>query len=423
MKSKNRTIKQIAALSVAVLLVGSSNSVSFASPAIYNRPPAPSVPSAPTSNANQKKPVDSKKVLTMDEAIKSAVSNNLNLKKNELTRESLLKEIDENYRRDTSIFTAREWEEKRLEQLKNLDMNAYNKAKQQMEDDFNKAMAASDVVMARLVSQRGAIDMSRVMEREGVNISVRRLFTSVMQKEKDLEILHRKINQDKKNMSLYEKQLALGKISASKLEESRIEITKNENLLKIEEGRLQSYYNELEKLTQINNIQTQYTLEKPSIEYRPIEFSEATQKAQQERAADYSAQVAATVADTKIKESLYENYPYVSTESSYNQLQDEKYIAQLEESQAKRNAKFNAQQKYNSLQEIQQNIILAEKNILKLENQLKDLQSKYRLGLISKNAIDNSGFALDEARNALESLKIQHYQLRITYENAYFAGQ
>ena len=417
-----RQIKNILAMTAMTMMVAGSVQHVFASPIIYNKPPAPSTPSAPTTDGKQKEQ-SNKKLLSINEAIKSAVSNNLNLKKNELTRESLLKEIDNNYSRDMSIFTTREWEEKRLKELEKTAPDAYERAKQQMEADFNKAMASSDVVMAKLVSQRGAVDMARVMEREGVNISVNRLFTSIMQKEKDLEILQKKIDQDKKNMSLYEKQQALGKISATKLEENRIEITKNENLLKIEKGKLQAYYNELEKLTQISNIQSQYTLEKPEIEYRVIEFSEATQKAQQERAADYSAQVASTVADTKIKESLYENYPYVATESSYNQLQDEKYIAQLEESQAKRNAKFNAQEKYNSLQELQQNIILAEKNISKLENQLKDLQSKYKLGLISKNTMDNSGFALLEAKNSLESLKIQHYQLRITYENAYFAGQ
>lgn len=408
-----KNIKNIFAAVSALAIFTTSASSAFAMP-IYNAPVVKE-----KAKVNEQK-ID-KKLLTMEEAIKSAINNNINLKKFEVNRESVLREIDNNYSRDKSIFEIRDWQEKNLQGLQGTP--AYDKAKEQLEYDFNKAMAGSDVTMARLVNQRGTIDMSKVMEREGVYLSIRRLFTSIMQKEKDIAILHRKIEQDKKNMALYEKQYELGKISHSKLKEFALENTKNANLLKIEQGKLQNYYNELENLTQISNLQSQYTLEKPQIEYRILEFSEATQKAQQERAADYSLQVISKVADTKIKESVYENYPYVASESSYVQLRDEKDIAGLEQSQAKRDAKYNAQVKYNNLQEIQENIALTEKNIEKIENQLKDLKAKYDLGLVSKNTVENSQFGLDEAKNALEALKIQHYQLRILYENAYFAGQ
>lgn len=408
-----KNIKNIFAAVSALAIFTTSASSAFAMP-IYNAPVVKE-----KAKVNEQK-VD-KKLLTMEEAIKSAINNNINLKKFEVNRESVLREIDNNYSRDKSIFEIRDWQEKNLQGLQGTP--AYDKAKEQLEYDFNKAMAGSDVTMARLVNQRGTIDMSKVMEREGVYLSIRRLFTSIMQKEKDIAILHRKIEQDKKNMALYEKQYELGKISHSKLKEFALENTKNANLLKIEQGKLQNYYNELENLTQISNLQSQYTLEKPQIEYRILEFSEATQKAQQERAADYSLQVISKVADTKIKESVYENYPYVASESSYVQLRDEKDIAGLEQSQAKRDAKYNAQVKYNNLQEIQENVALTEKNIEKVENQLKDLKAKYDLGLVSKNTVENSQFGLDEAKNALEALKIQHYQLRILYENAYFAGQ
>ncbi|MDO4711826.1 MAG: TolC family protein [Peptostreptococcaceae bacterium] len=409
-----RNIKNIVAVTAAAALLVSSSPSAFAMP-IYNKPVAP----PKTTKAEEQK--TEKKLLTIDEAIKSAVNNNLNLKKFEVTRESLLKKIDQNYSQDKSIFELRTWQENNLANLP--DGPEKEKAKQQLEQEFNKAMAGSDVVMAQLVNQRGTIDISKVMEREGVHLSIRRLFTSIMQKEKDIEILGKKIAQDKKNMQLYEKQFELGKISQSKLKEQALETTKNENLLKIEQGKLQNYYNELENLTQISSLQSKYTLEKPSIDYRPIELSEASQKAQQERAADYNLQVISKVADTKIKESVYQNYPYVATESSYVELRDQKDIAQLDESQAKRDAKYNAQVKYNDLQELQQNILLTEKNITKIENQLKDLRSKYDLGLVAKNVVDNSVFALDEAKNGLDSLKIRHYQLRIMYENAYFAGQ
>lgn len=408
-----KNIKNIFAAVSALAIFTTSASSAFAMP-IYNAPVVKE-----KAKVNEQK-VD-KKLLTMEEAIKSAINNNINLKKFEVNRESVLREIDNNYSRDKSIFEIRDWQEKNLQGPPGTP--AYDKAKEQLEYDFNKAMAGSDVTMARLVNQRGTIDMSKVMEREGVYLSIRRLFTSIMQKEKDIAILHRKIEQDKKNMALYEKQYELGKISHSKLKEFALENTKNANLLKIEQGKLQNYYNELENLTQISNLQSQYTLEKPQIEYRILEFSEATQKAQQERAADYSLQVISKVADTKIKESVYENYPYVASESSYVQLRDEKDIAGLEQSQAKRDAKYNAQVKYNNLQEIQENVALTEKNIEKIENQLKDLKAKYDLGLVSKNTVENSQFGLDEAKNALEALKIQHYQLRILYENAYFAGQ
>ena len=111
-----RQIKNILAMTAMTMMVAGSVQHVFASPIIYNKPPAPSTPSAPTTDGKQKEQ-SNKKLLSINEAIKSAVSNNLNLKKNELTRESLLKEIDNNYSRDMSIFTTREWEEKRLKLL------------------------------------------------------------------------------------------------------------------------------------------------------------------------------------------------------------------------------------------------------------------------------------------------------------------
>ncbi len=407
--------QKITALWTAAMLAAS-----LTYPALAVSPQIAQPRASASAQSTQSTAETTKKLLTIQDAIKSAVNANLNLKKYELTRESLLKSIDANYTRDRSIFDMRNYQESLLPAP---GTPGYKAAKTQMEAEFNKAMAASDVVMAQLVSQRGTVDMSTVMEREGVGITINRLFTSIMQQEKNIDILNQKIAQDTKNMALYEKQFELGKISQSKLDEYALQNKNNTNLLKIEQGKLQNYYNELEKITQISNIQRDYTLEKPLIEYKVIELSEAGQKTQQQRAPDYSLQVITKSADAKVKETTFKNYPYVSSESSYNQLSDERYIAQLDESQAKRDAMFNAQTKYNSLQELQQNIEIAEKNVQKLENQLKDLQSKYDKGMISKNLLDNNVFAVQEAKNSLEGLKIQHYQLRIMYENPYFAGQ
>ncbi len=411
---KQKIIKLAAISSAAIILA--SPLTTFASPRYYSSTSA----SNSTTSTKTEAP---KNILTIKRAIDSAISNNINLKKYEIQRETLVKEIDGNSDSYQSIFKQQEYLQSQLANLPEGSAE-YEKAKAEMESAFNKQMAANDVTMARLVNQRGVVDLSKVMEREGVIISVNRLFTSIQQKQKDIEILNKKIAQDQKNYALYEKQYELGKISHSKLKEYNLDLTKNKNELLIAQSKLQTYFNELENLTQISNLQRDYTLENLATEYKPIELSPASQKAQQERAADYSLQVISKVANTKIQESLYQNYPYISEAgTNYAKLSDERYIAQLEESQSKRDAKYNAQTKYNNLQELQLSIQIAQNEITKLENQLKDLKSKYDLGLISKNVYDNSLFGLDEAKNNLESLKVQHYQLRILYENAYFAGQ
>ena len=419
----NRKIKNWVAISSAATIVLSSAGYAFASPQYYSGTTATTNTGTATA-ASESAQTAPKNVLTIKRAIDSAISSNINLKKFEVQRQTLLKEIDGNTSSYMSIFAQQNYLQQNLPNP-TTDPDAYAKAKAEMEAAFNKRMAANDVTMAQLVNQRGVIDLSKVMEREGVILSVNRLFTSIAQKQRDIEILTQKIAQDQKNYTLNEKQYELGKISHSKLQEYSLDLTKNKNQLMIEQGKLQNYFNELENLTQISNIQRDYTLEKQSVEYKPVELTAASQKAQQERAADYSVQVISKVANTKIQESLYENYPYVTAPDSttnFAKLSDEKYIAQLEESQAKRDAKSYAQTKYNNLQELQLNIEIAQNEITKLEKQLSDIQSKYKLGLISKNALDNSSFALDEARNNLESLKLQHYQLRMLYENAYFAG-
>lgn len=411
---KQKIIKLAAISSAAIILA--SPLTTFASPRYYSSTSA----SNSTTSTKTEAP---KNILTIKRAIDSAISNNINLKKYEIQRETLVKEIDGNSDSYQSIFKQQEYLQSQLANLPEGSAE-YEKAKAEMESAFNKQMAANDVTMARLVNQRGVVDLSKVMEREGVIISVNRLFTSIQQKQKDIEILNKKIAQDQKNYALYEKQYELGKISHSKLKEYNLDLTKNKNELLIAQSKLQTYFNELENLTQISNLQRDYTLENLATEYKPIELSPASQKAQQERAADYSLQVISKVANTKIQESLYQNYPYISEAgTNYAKLSDERYIAQLEESQSKRDAKLSAQTKYNNLQELQLSIQIAQNEITKLENQLKDLKSKYDLGLISKNVYDNSLFGLDEAKNNLESLKVQHYQLRILYENAYFAGQ
>ncbi len=390
---KQKIIKLAAISSAAIILA--SPLTTFASPRYYSSTSA----SNSTTSTKTEAP---KNILTIKRAIDSAISNNINLKKYEIQRETLVKEIDGNSDSYQSIFKQQEYLQSQLANLPEGSAE-YEKAKAEMESAFNKQMAANDVTMARLVNQRGVVDLSKVMEREGVIISVNRLFTSIQQKQKDIEILNKKIAQDQKNYALYEKQYELGKISHSKLKEYNLDLTKNKNELLIAQSKLQTYFNELENLTQISNLQRDYTLENLATEYKPIELSAASQKAQQERAADYSLQVISKVANTKIQESLYQNYPYISEAgTNYSKLSDERYIAQLEESQSKRDAKLSAQTKYNNLQELQLSIQIAQNEITKLENQLKDLKSKYDLGLISKNVYDNSLFGLDEAKNNLE---------------------
>ena len=364
---------------------------------------------------------EEKKLLTLEEAIKKAVGNNLALKKYEITRESLLKQIDSSYRNDKSIFDAKEFQES---QLPGKDDPTYEKAKQEMDYQFQKAMANSDVVKASLISQRGSIDMNTVMERESVGININRLFTSIQQKQKDIEILTQKIEQDKKNINIYEKQLNLGKISQSKFDELALETTKNANRMTIEKSKLSGYYRELENATLLSNIEKNYNLEVKVYDYAPFELTPETQKAKEQSAADLSALVSSKTAAVKISTSKYDNYPYVMGDenTTYTQVLDNKYLSELEESEAIRTSKANAQKKYNNIQELQQNIELTKKDITKLENQLNSLKNKYSLGLISKNTLDNSIFALKEAQNGLESLKTQHYQLRQMYENSYFAG-
>ena len=365
-----------------------------------------------------------KKVLTMEEAIKKAVQHNLNLKKYEITRETLLKQIDSSYSNDMSIFSKKYQAENALDPSDPSDPN-YEKDKQEIDAKFQSALGQSDYAKAVAISQRSNVDVNTVMEREGVTINISRLFTSIAQKEKDIEILNKKIDQDKKNIALYEKQLALGKISEFKWEELALDSTKNQNNLKVEKLKLEGYYRELENMTLLSNIQRDYQLEAITLDYKPLDLSLETQKAKEQSAADLSGLVSSKTAAKKIAESQYDNYPYLGSsgqELTHNNVSDEKYLAQLEESQSIREAKASAQSKYHNLQELQENIEITKKDITKLENQLKDLKTRYSLGLISKNTLDNSQFALEEALNGLEALKTQHYQMRQMYENPYYAG-
>lgn len=366
-----------------------------------------------------------KKVLTMEEAIKKAVQHNLNLKKYEITRETLLKQIDSSYSNDKSIFDAKYEAERELENELDPEAPGYDQAKQEIDAKFQSALGQSDYAKAVAISQRSNVDVNTVMEREGVTINISRLFTSIAQKEKDIEILNKKIDQDKKNIALYEKQLALGKISEFKWEELALDSTKNQNNLKVEKLKLEGYYRELENMTLLSNIQRDYQLEAITLDYKPLDLSLETQKAKEQSAADLSGLVSSKTAAKKIAESQYDNYPYLGAsgqELTRNSVSDEKYLAQLEESQSIREAKASAQSKYHNLQELQENIEITKKDITKLENQLKDLKTRYSLGLISKNTLDNSQFALEEALNGLEALKTQHYQMRQMYENPYYAG-
>ncbi len=404
-------IKKHTAVGLAMVMLTGSLAGAYAAPAM-----------GATTGYSITKPHE-KKLLTLEEAIKKAVGNNLALKKYEITRESLLKQIDESYRNDKSIFDSKAHLESQLPD-KETAPEEYEKAKQQMDYQFQKAISNSDLVKANLTSQRGLIDMNTLMERENTGININRLFTSIQQEQKDIDLLNKKIEQDKKNLAINEKQLALGKLSQTKFDDLALETGKNANKLVVEKAKLSAYYRELENITLLSNIERDYKLESLNLEYKPINLSIETQKAKEENAADMSVLVSSKTAAARVAESKYENYPYGYGDESttYTQVLDNKYLTQLEESEAVRLAKAKTQQKYNNLQEVQQNIELAKKDIIKLDKQFKELNKKYSLGLVSKNTLENAGFALEEALNGLESMKTQHYQLRQLYENSYFAG-
>lgn len=365
--------------------------------------------------ANEAKPV-----LTVDEAIKKSIQSNTNLLKYELTRETLLKGIDETYTSSKSVFSIFD------NQMQNLPAPGtpqYDEAKRNLENDFKKAIANSDVAVSKLINERGNIDLAKIVEIENTGVAIKKLFTSINQKEVDIKILEQKIALDQRLLNSLQKQLELGRVSQVKYKEQELELSKNANKLKAEKSALNIYYNELSALTRIDGIQSKYSLEKYQAPYKPIILSEATQNAQNERAVAYSINVATKINDTKIKQTIFDNYPNVTTEGNYLQTRDSKDIAQLEESQAKVEAKKNSQAKYDNLQQIQGNITIALKDIEKIKLQTSSTEKLYKAGKISKNNYESSLFALQEAENQLSSLYIQHYQLRLMYENPYLAGQ
>lgn len=361
-----------------------------------------------------------KPTLTVQEAIKKSIQHNTNLMRFEINRESLLRSIDQNYRNDQSIFKIFEDTKSTLPAENTPE---YEQAKKDMDESFKKAIASSDVVVSKLISQKANIDIAKIVERENVISSIKRLFTSIEQKENDILILSKKIAHDEKTLAILQKQLTLGKISKNKFDEQELELSKNISRLKIEKSTLANYYNELSSLTRIDNIQSKYTLEKLEIPFEMIVLSEEMQSVQNERAKTYSINVANKINETKLSETIYQNYPSVSSESTYNEVKDNKDIAKIDETQAIIDAKKNSQTKYNNLQEIQENIIIAKKDIEKLKIQVKSIEKKYKLGLISKNDYENSSFGLQEAENGLKILYLQHYQLKLAYENPYLAGQ
>lgn len=361
-----------------------------------------------------------KPTLTVQEAIKKSIQHNTNLMRFEINREILLRSIDQNYRNDQSIFKIFEDTKSTLPAENTPE---YEQAKKDMDESFKKAIASSDVVVSKLISQKANIDIAKIVERENVISSIKRLFTSIEQKENDILILSKKIAHDEKTLAILQKQLTLGKISKNKFDEQELELSKNISRLKIEKSTLANYYNELSSLTRIDNIQSKYTLEKLEIPFEMIVLSEEMQSVQNERAKTYSINVANKINETKLSETIYQNYPSVSSESTYNEVKDNKDIAKIDETQAIIDAKKNSQTKYNNLQEIQENIFIAKKDIEKLKIQVKSIEKKYKLGLISKNDYENSSFGLQEAENGLKVLYLQHYQLKLAYENPYLAGQ
>ena len=164
-----------------------------------------------------------KPLLTVDEAITKAVKNNTTLLKYEVTRETLLRRIDETYTSDKSIFTILE---KQRENLPPPGTAEYEIAKKAMEDDFKKSMANSDVTVSKLISERGNIDIAKIVERENTGVTIKKLFTSINQKETDIKILEQKIALDQRLFNSMQKQLELGRISKDKFKEQELELSK-----------------------------------------------------------------------------------------------------------------------------------------------------------------------------------------------------
>ncbi|MGB5823415.1 MAG: hypothetical protein WBH44_05040, partial [Proteocatella sp.] len=77
---------------------------------------------------------------------------------------------------------------------------------------------------------------------------------------------------------------------------------------------------------------------------------------------------------------------------------------------------------YSVLQQLQQNIQIMRTEKDKLDIQLKSLEQKYNVGMVTKNTYKNVNLSKVELENKLNGLIVQQTQLRLLFESPYFAG-
>lgn len=356
--------------------------------------------------------VKEKQVLTYEIALKKALDYSITNKKTEAQKETIQKQLDNIYAGYDDLFLL------------------------PPSSASDGLWANFDIARETLMNTKNTLELSMNMEMENIKLSITGLFNNIEQQEKNIALAKQKIDQGNKNLTLYKKQYELGMISKQKLEEYTLENRELTTKLALEENKLSLYYAELEKTTGIKNLTENYTLEDLELEYEPFTLEKAELDRYKNSVLEYNMGVNSKKNALSTAESNFENYvPLYNIQYqqwlagkgnkptlSYDGLLNDKNVAELDLSLTEADVKLNVEKKYNSLQELQVNVDSIKSQLEKLNLQLTDLERKYNLGLVSRNALENTRLAKNELENTLSSLVVQQQQLKMMFQSPYFAG-
>lgn len=354
-----------------------------------------------------------KKSLDYETAIKNALSYSITQKSAELQRETLQDKIDDNSYKYDDIF-----------QIKNPAM-------------LTGSLANLDVYNTNLTNARDLMLRQKTVDTESLKIKVAGLFNNIEQQDASIEFMKSKIAQGEENIIVNNRQFDLGMMTKNDLEQAVIANRTLKNNLQLQEIKLKTYYDELEKTTGISNLKKDYEILPINMKYSEVTLSDENLEIYKRNIENFDIGILAKRNAVENKSVTFDNYSelynfqYLSwlagiqpqaPSFDYKSTRDEKNVAELDLSQTILNSKLNVEKNYAVLQQLQQNIEIMRSEADKLDVQLKSLEQKYNVGMVSKNAYKNANLSKDELKNKLDGLIVQQTQLRLLFESPYFAG-
>lgn len=354
-----------------------------------------------------------KNSLDYETAIKKSLSNSITQKSAELQRETFQDKIDDNYYKYDDIF-----------QIKNPSM-------------ISGALANLDVYNTNLTNARDLMLRQKTVDTESLKIKVAGLFNNIEQQNSSIEFMKVKIAQGEENLILNNRQFDLGMMTKNDLEQAEVANRTLKNNLELQEIKLKTYYDELEKTTGISNLKKDYEIVPIDMVYSEVKLGDDDLEIYKRDVENFDIGILSKKSTVENKSANFSNYAemynfqYLSwlagrqpsaPDFDYKSTRDEKNVAELDLSQTILNSKLNVEKNYSVLQQLQQNIQIMRTEKDKLDIQLKSLEQKYNVGMVTKNTYKNVNLSKVELENKLNGLIVQQTQLRLLFESPYFAG-